>query len=201
MTVQWRGLVVVGLLAGLVAYAEDKPRGRDEPKLASKIGMSAEIGGGVVGFMTPAANAVTQTGGSWTARLAIGTRSHIGAEAAYVASAQGMDTLGVADRAYLMSNGAEGNLRLNALTGALQPYATVGVAWRRYSVMNSSFNTSDVRDTADVGEIPVGLGLAYRYRGFVGDLRLSLRNSFRSALISNATLSAWDAGARIGWEF
>ena len=63
-----------GLLAG-TAIAK-------EPKLLLPMGMSAQIGGGVFGFVDPDAVDATDPGGSWTARLLLGTRSHIAAEAA-----------------------------------------------------------------------------------------------------------------------
>ena len=193
--------VLVGLVTvGTAAYA-DEPRDRNEPRLLTPYGMSAEIGGGVLGFTSSKATDVTQVGGSWTARLVIGTRSHVGVEAAYIGSAQGMNTLGLSDSAYLMSQGAEGALRLNALTGAWQPYAVAGAAWRHYSIQNSSFNTSDVKSSDDVAEVPVGLGVAYRYRGVVADLRVQLRPSFNSSLIGDTNLTTWNAGAKIGWEF
>ena len=188
------------LLGGLAALA-DEPSLPDRPALATKIGMSAEVGGGVIGFTTTGATDVWKIGPSWTARFVLGTRSYIAGEAAYIGSTQAMTTLGLSDTAHLLSNGVEGALRLNLATGSVQPYAVAGVAWRHYTIANSSYNTSDIKDTDDVAEIPLGVGLAYRNRGFVGDLRGNYRAAFKSTLMPGTNLSAWNVGARVGFEF
>lgn len=194
--------LMIGALAmgGAAAYA-DEPSHENQPKLLSEYGMAAEVGGGVLGFTASKATDVTKIGGSWTAKLMIGTRTHFGVEAGYIGSAQGISALGVQDSAYLMSHGAEAALRFNALTGDLQPYAVAGGAWRHYSLQNTSYNTSDVKNSDDVAEVPVGVGLAYRYRGVIADVRVQLRPAFDSTLIGNTNLTNWNAGAKLGWEF
>lgn len=194
--------VTVALLGGLAALAaEPGDSGSDKPTLSTPIGMAAEVGGGVIGFTTTSATGITKVGGSWTARFVLGTRTHLAGEAAYLGSSQQMSTLGLADSALLLSNGVEGNLRLNLFTGAVQPYAVAGVAWRHYSIANSSYNTSDVSNSDDVAEIPLGVGVSYRTKGFIGDLRGSYRAAFNSNLLPGTNLSAWNVGARIGFEF
>jgi len=133
--------------------------------------------------------------------MVVGTRSHIALEGAYVGSAQALNTLGVADKANLMSNGVEGLLRLNILTGALQPYVGAGYTWRHYNVSNSAFNVSSVADNGNVSEIPVAAGLAYRFRPFVLDARFNLHNAFATTIIPDANLSTWGADAKVGFEF
>lgn len=178
-----------------------RDRAMGEPRLASRIGLTAEAGGGVGGFMDSRAVSVTQPQGVWTARLGIGSRSHVGAEVAYQGSAQDIDTLGISPNAVLLGNGVEGNLRLNLLTGMIQPYAIAGVGWTHYSLMGTSFNTSDVVDQTDVAQFPLGGGVAFRYNGFVADARLAFHPSANTNLIPGVNLSTWDVGGRLGFEF
>lgn len=177
-----------------------------QPKLTTKYGMSAMIGGGVVGFTDPDVADMTHTGASWTARLTLGTRTLFAVEAAYVGSAQGIDALNLDGEAFLLANGFEADVRLNFLTGMWQPYAFVGAAWKSYRITNADFNTSSVADTDDVGEIPVGAGLSLRYEGLVADLRLSFNPAVGNDLIPTVVggqleLNNWNASLRMGWEF
>ena len=191
--------LVAALILALptVAFAADKP----ESKLIFPMGMSADIGGGVRSFIDQDARDFTKPGGTWTARLVVGTRSYVGAEAAYFGSAQAIDAIGIDNKAMLLSNGVEGLLRVNVLTGTWQPYALAGVAWRRYSLQNTQANTSSVLDSDDVAEIPVGVGLAYRTGGFIFDLRATYNNAFGQRLMPQANLSALGAGFKVGFEF
>jgi hypothetical protein len=112
-----------------------------------------------------------------------------------------MNTLGLDDKALLLSNGSEGAFRMNALRGPLQPYAFVGVAWRHYAIVNSSVNTSSVNNSDDVGEIPFGLGMSYRYKRLIADMRVTYRQAFATDLIGDTNLSTWGAAAKVGFEF
>ncbi len=177
---------------------------RDKRKralLTKGVGLQVEVGGGVQQFIDRTTTDVTDPAGAWTARLIVGTRSHIAGEAAYVGSAQALDALGVADKARLMSNGVEGLLRLNVLTGPLQPYAAAGYTFRRYTVTNTAVNTSSVADAANVNELPVAAGLAYRFKPLVTDLRFTLRNAFGTPLLPGGNLSTYGVDAKVGFEF
>lgn len=188
---------LVALMVAPLAGAADDTK----PTLLTPIGMSAMIGGGVSQFLDSTANANAPIGGQWTARMTFGTRSYLGAEIAYLGSAQAISALGVQDKAYLLSHGLEGALRLNASTGAFQPYLTAGLGWRNYSVQNTLYNTSDIANSDNALELPVGIGLAYRFKGFVVDARADVRPSFYQALIGPTSLTNWSAGAKVGWEF
>lgn len=179
----------------------DMAEDRNAARWTRRVGVQVDVGGGAQGFIDRDASSLTDPGGSWTARAVVGTRSHIAGEAAYVGSAQALDVLGVADRANLMSNGVEGLLRVNILTGAFQPYVGAGYTWRHYYVSNTAFNTSSVADNGNVSEIPIAAGLAYRLRPFVVDARFNLRNAFATTIIPNANLSTWNAEAKVGFEF
>ncbi len=179
----------------------DEPMPPGEPHLVSGLGMDAEIGGGVQDFVHSGATSVTNIGGSWTARLIFGTRSHLAGEAAYVGSANGMTALGLSDSAVLVSNGVEGDLRFNLLTGDWQPYVAAGYIFRRYTIQNSSVNTSSILNADNVSEIPVAAGIAYRVQGFIADVRFNYNNAFSNDLIPNTNLSTWGVAAKVGFEF
>ena len=126
---------------------------------------------------------------------------HLAGEAAYVGSAMGMNVLGLSDTAVLVSNGVEGALRFNVLTGDWQPYALAGYTFRRYTIQNSSVNTSSVLNADNVSEIPLAAGIAYRVQGFVADLRFNYNNAFNSKLIPDTNLSTYGVSAKVGFEF
>lgn len=171
--------------------------------LITPYGMSASIGGGVMGFTDSAATSRSPVGGGWEARLAFGTRSIIGVEAAYTGTAQNVNALGLDNSAVLISNGVEGDVRFN-LVGYMNivPYVFGGAGWRRYDVTNAAFNVSDVRNSDDVFEIPFGAGVGYAYHGFLFDVRGTVRPTFDNQLFGkNAELHTWSATARLGWEF
>lgn len=174
---------------------------RHAARWTRRVGLQVEVGGGAQGFLDSDATSITDPGGSWTARAVVGTRSHLAFEGAYVGSAQALDAIGVADKANMMSNGIEGLVRVNILTGALQPYVGAGYTWRHYRITNSSFNLSSVADRGNVSEIPVAAGLAYRFRPFVLDTRFNLHNAFATTIIPNANLSTWGVDAKVGFEF
>lgn len=178
-----------------------RERKLDRPSMPKRVGLELQVGGGLEGFIDKSASAVAKPGGDWTARLIVGTRSHIGAEAAYVGTAQNLDTLGVSDRATLMSNGVEAVARLNLLTGIWQPYAIAGYSWRHYRVANTAVNTSSVADSDNVNAIPVGVGSAWRFAHLVADLRVTFQGAFGRELIPNANLSTLAANAKVGFEF
>lgn len=191
---------VVVALAPAAALA-DYPSLYNRPDLQAPMGISAAVGGGFIQFMDAGANAAAPGGGSWTARLQLGTRVHVGWEVAYLGSAQAIEALGVDDRAFLLSHGLEGALRLNALTGDWQPYFSAGLGWRRYSIQNTLRNTSSLSSADDTTELPLGVGLAYRYRGLVADLRCELRPVLQGNLLPGINTNTWGVGARLGFEF
>lgn len=155
-----------------------------------------------MGFLDSKATNISDVGGTWTARITAGSRSHIGGEVAYVGTAQSLKALGVDSKATLLSNGAEGNLRFNILTGMWQPYLAAGLGWQHYNVVNTNVNTSSVADSGDVAEFPLAAGMAFRYQGFVTDGRVQFHPAIdNNRLLPNTNLSTWDITARVGFEF
>lgn len=206
--------IVTGVLSMLVvgsAHAQSSSADTDKnrPKLLTKFGMSASVGGGIVGFTDTDTTDFADVGGSWEARLAVGTRRMLGAEIAYTGGAHNIDALGLDSSAVLVSTGLEALGRVNLTTVALQPYILAGVGWRRYDVTNADFNTSSVNEDDNVLEIPLGVGVAYRYKGLVVDVRALFRAAADSDLVrvganqanNTAELHTWEGSLRVGWEF
>ncbi len=176
-------------------------------------GFSLTLGGGVEGFTSDVMRNTTKDGGDWTVRAGFGTNLPVGFEAAYIGSAQDINALGLDRSALLVGNGVQGDIRINGTWNMpVQPFLYGGVAWRRYEIRNSDFNTSDVRDQDDVLEVPVGLGLGFKAAGLTVDLRGEFRGSFYNNLVpdardpdptheGNAGLHRWGANASIGYEF
>jgi outer membrane protein OmpA-like peptidoglycan-associated protein len=204
------GCVPVSLAAGEAAVPEVRPIEevtsaqpavmRSTPR---PLGMSLGAGGGVTAFADDEMRAFADLAGSWEARLVLGTRQRLAVEAAYLGSAQSVDSLGLDQDAVLVSNGVGGALRLNLLTDRFQPYVLAGAAWRRYDIVNSNFNTSSMNDEDDVLETPVGIGFSYRVERLILDGRGLYRRVFYDDLIQGnaADLHTWGANLMAGFEF
>ena len=180
---------------------------RDRTPL-ERYGIAVALGGGVEGFTNDAARTNTNDGGSWNLRLAMGTRSPIGFEAAYIGSAQTIDALGLDTNALLVGNGVEGKIRVNLVDANIQPFAFGGVGWRHYNLTRSDFNTSAISESDDVLELPVGAGIATKWQGFMFDARGEYRFATQENLIPSlngnggeASLNRWGVNANVGVAF
>jgi hypothetical protein len=180
-----------------------EPSGAGKEKhLVTGFGMALSIGGGIADFTGERARGATDLGGTYGARLTIGTRLPFAVEVAYIGTAQGMDVLGLDSSAILLGNGGEATLRLNFLRGPVEPYIFGGAGLTHYSIENSDFNTSAVRDSDDVYTIPMGAGAALQYRGLVVDGRGTFRYAFEQDLLGeDARLHNWGANVNVGFEF
>ena len=187
------------------AYTEPAPEVRRGPAPPSGYGSAVELGGGVMNFSGAAARNITNSGGAWNLRLAWGTRSILGFEAAYVGSANKLRVDGLDPKAALLGNGAEGALRLNAPfpyhESLIEPFAFGGVGWTQYDVINDNYNNSSIKERDHVINVPVGGGLATAYRGLMLDARYTYRFAYREALMGNTPLDNWVVSANIGSEF
>lgn len=175
-----------------------------------KYGIAVALGGGVEGFTNDTLRGTTDPGGLYNLRVAIGTRSPLSIEGAYIGSVQSIDALGLDSNALLVGNGLEGKLRLNLLDEAVQPFAFAGVGWRRYSLRNADFNTSAVSNDDDVIEVPMGLGLAYKIAGLQFDARGEFRYATGEDLMPSLTdpdagaaaeMHRWSINTNIGYAF
>lgn len=166
----------------------------------SRIGLGALIGGGVTQYFDDAVDDRLQAGGSWSARLELGTRSYLGGEVGYVGSAQQLEGFSGTD-ALLVSNGVEGLLRWNILTGAIQPYLGAGLGWKDYRLRNTSVTFADITPQANFAHVPTAAGIAFRGGGLIIDTRFSVGVPISPDLIGNSRLISWDATGRVGFEF
>jgi hypothetical protein len=175
-----------------------------------EIGLAVSLGGGVGQFTDSALRDHTGVNGEYEARVLFGTRSPIAVEAAYVGTAGSIDALGLDDNAVLISNGVEGLARLNLGNRLVQPFIVGGASWVRYSIVNASVNTSDVRDRDDVFAVPVGAGIATYVgdSGFMADVRFMYRFAFGNDLMKSTapgaddpSLANWNVSLRLGYAF
>lgn len=186
-------------------YNEEPPRHR----YLTPYGMSLTLGAGVGGFTDSDTRRFTDTGASWSARLTFGSRSPLALEAGYVGSVNGVNALGLDSDAVLLGSTAEGDLRVNLSDRGVQPYLFGGLGYTHYAVTNSRVNTSDVNDSDNLGEVPLGAGLSLLMNGLVLDVRGTMRPTFNDDLIPRSAsvdrhqsgLDTWDVEAHLGWEF
>jgi hypothetical protein len=179
----------------------------------SGIGIAIAAGGGAGGFVNDTVRGATDVGGDWDVRATIGTRSPIAFEGSYIGSAQGINALGLDSDALLVGNGVQGAVRLNAtLDLPVQPFAFGGIAWRHYKLTNTDQNLSDVRESDDVLEVPLGIGIAGKSRGLILDLRGEYRIAENADLIPRfdsltgaqndfGSMDRWGVKGTIGVEF
>lgn len=199
--------VVVQPVAPPPATVTRSSRSRDE---VPRIGSGLLVGGGFHAFSRDYARSDTDNGGYWNVRLVSGTRRILGAEAAYVGSAQGLNTTGLSNSATLMGHGAEGLVRLNLPfangSSLLEPFGFVGIGWSRYHV-STARTTASVATRDDVMTVPYGAGLAFAQSGFFADARFTYRSTFFNDLLrpsatgSAARLDNWSLGGQLGFEF
>jgi hypothetical protein len=171
-----------------------------------RYGIAVALGGGVSGFTSETMRDTTQDGGDWGVRVSVGTRSRLGLEAQYLGSAQSIDALGIENDAKLVGNGVQAGLRYNVLDYNIQPFVFGGVAWRHYRLMDEGINTSSVSDRDDVLEIPIGVGLAWKYRGVMFDVRGEFRYAALEDMVPRldgdaAAMHRYGALADVGFAF
>ena len=192
------------------------PMAMEEPVIErpwyERIGYGLSLGGGVSGFVGDVLRDATSVGGSWDVRLVAGTKQYLALEASYIGSAQSINAIGLDDDAILVGNGLQAALRVNFLRDYyVQPFILGGAAWRHYELSDVVINVSDVTDTDDVFELPVGVGLAGYISGFMADIRAEYRFAWGSDLVPNiedldegavaSGMDRWGVTANVGMEF
>ena len=187
-----------------------------QPKPRAQLGFGSG-GGGVTATGAAAGTGSTGVaGGTWDARFIGGTNSIVGFEAAYVGAARSINTLGVtANNPALVSNGLEGNFRLNApiRRGAslFEPYGYVGLGYQHYNVSNYNSNTQVLSSFSSSNDntmtVPVGGGFAYAYKAFIADVRAGWTAVYYDNMLNtgiqsaNGALNHWNAGGQVGFMF
>jgi len=172
-------------------------------------GLAVMAGGGATDFTNGGTRGQTNTGGSWTVRVAMVTRRLVGFEASYVGGANTIDGRAFGN-ATLVRNGFEGVLRVNSPLYAgstlLEPYVLGGLGWNAYHVSNytptglASFSSG----TDNTLSVPLAAGFMVGYHGFVADARFTVRPTYDQSIFQGETSSAltnWDAGGMLGYEF
>ena len=171
--------------------------------LLTAVGEYFLVGGGVTDFQKEATRNRFDVGGAWDARLGIGSRYYLGAEAAYVGTKLSADGSGPD----LVTNGVEGVIRLQYpyATGRwlVEPFAFGGLGWSRVTLDNAA---PGVKDSDDVGVVPFGGGVTVGYGRFLLDARFTYRANFDEDLplaagASPANLDRWGVTASVGYEF
>lgn len=190
--------------AAIVACARPAAAAEFSPYMA---GLS--VGGGVTDFRDKTLRNDSSTGGSWDARLIIGTRTPIAFEAEYLGSSQKeSDASAPQLQPILSTTQVTGDARLNLTRGRIQPFLVGGAGW----VNMHSFGRSDApiaaADWSHNGNglvLPMGGGIG----GYIGkhamvDARFTYRlivgeKDFNS--VSNARPDMWNAGLNAGYAF
>ena len=170
----------------------------------SKLGLAFMVGGGYEDFANNEMRDWTNPGGAWNFRFVAGTRLIIGVEGAYVGSARGFQSLGVtANNPTLISNGVEGNLRLNAPitkgNSLFEPYAIAGVGWAQYHISNYNSNTQALSDFSATNDnvltVPLGAGFTYGYKALMLDVRGTYSPTYYNNLLRG---DQWHALEHLG---
>jgi len=187
-----------------------------DSRLASGIGVSAVLGGGLVGFTDKTMRSTTaDLGGLWDLRVTIGSHIPLALDISYLGSATNINGLPAGRNGTLVGTTVEGALRYNILSHApINPYIFGGVGWQRYDVTETNVTLSDsgMNDHDNLLEFPMGAGVQYRMGGFVGDLRGTFRAmTDQNLVLKNPTASptsddfapmhTWEASAAVGYEF
>jgi hypothetical protein len=124
-----------------------------------------EAGGGYASFGAKGLRDITQNGGTWDARFVLGVHTVLGAELAYVGTANQLNGRmpGINNNTVIVSNAFEGNLRL--ATPALrivpvQAFAFGGAGYNRFSLTNESgVNNSILHGGDSTFVLPFGGGI------------------------------------------
>lgn len=203
--------------SGTDTYGDDRyTYAWSDDLMRSRIGVSAILGGGVVGFTDRTMRSTTSdVGGLWDLRVTLGSHIPLGVELSYLGTATSLRGLPAGQDGTLIGTTVEGALRYNVLPHfAWTPYAFAGIGWQRYDVTQAHVTLSDsgMNDHDNLLEFPMGAGLAYRMAGFVLDLRGTFRAATEQNLVLKqpaaaptssdfAPMHTWEASAALGYEF
>jgi hypothetical protein len=181
------------------------PEGSWQPH--SGIGIGILGGGGATNFVDQSMRNASNVGGTWTARVALGTRSWVGAEGSYVGAAQTFNGLGLGTDNTSIRNGLETGVRLQApfqsQSALYEPYIFGGLGWDHYRFQNS-VATADVNRSGNGLVVPAGVGFNMSIKGFMFDARGEYRPTFFNNFLTTSAgtgLTNWSATGSVGYEF
>jgi hypothetical protein len=170
----------------------------------SVFGNALLLGGGFGNFTNDYARDVTGPAGAWGLRYVAGTRSVIGGELSYAGAANTLDGTAIDDD-YLLSSSFDANLRagwpIPLGSALLSPFAYAGGGWTRYDMINYIPSGIVASETDNQFTIPMGAGLAVGYRGFMGEVRGTYRQSFDEDMFLDRDMSTWGMSLSLGGEF
>ena len=124
-------------------------------------------GAGIVDFADDSAMHNTTVGGTWDVRLATDTRSLLGAEIAYVGTANGVNDRMAANApdGVIVGTAVEADARLEPAAllrdalGRFSPYGFLGLGINRYSLAGETFRNGVAIDDGDTKMVvPFGAG-------------------------------------------
>jgi hypothetical protein len=171
----------------------------------SRFGAAVLLGGGVDNLVNNDLDDLTGLGAGWSLRLVSGTREPVAAELSYVGDARDIAGPGITTDDYVLRNGFEGSLRLQIPivlgSGLLEPFVLGGLGWSRYTLVNESASVTFMKRSDDQMVVPLGIGLAAGYRGFMFDARFTYRLAMADDLFGTQDMAGWSAGASLGAEF
>ena len=192
------------ILVALATLLAPAAAGADVRGDLVKYGVNVSAGGGFVQFVDVDMRDFASEGAGWEGRIGFGTKKALTFEAAYIGSLHSIDALGLDRSASLLGTGVEGDIRVNLLNGIIRPYFLAGVGWTRYSLVNTSTNTSDVSDRDNLAAFPMGLGATFRQGQLTVDLRAVYRATAAVDMFAGAgdgSMASWSATLRAGVEY
>lgn len=201
---------VITRLAALSSVVALAMAGTAAAEPLSRYGVAVQLGGGVEGFTNDRLAETAGRGPAWNLRVVLGTRTAVSLEAAYEGSAQTVDAFGLDNDALLVGTGLDAGARFNAWPGSIvSPYVSMGVGWRRYDLTRFETNFSDVSETDNVAELPVGAGAVIRFGGMMLDARFQFRAATGSDLMPDSRnadgehlpMHRWGISGNLGYEF
>jgi opacity protein-like surface antigen len=180
---------------------------REEHIFGKQFAISA--GGGYASFGAKGLRDITQNGGEWDVRAILGTHTVLGAELAYVGTANELNGRmpGINSNAWIASNAFEGNLRLATPALRILPvqlFGFAGAGYNRFSLNNvNGFNASPLRGSDNTFVLPAGGGLQFNIGEHVAvDGRFTYRAIFDENLFGrDHNADMYTATARVGYVF
>jgi hypothetical protein len=170
-------------------------------------GIALQLGGGFEDITNQSMRDSTGAGASWDVRLVFGTHAIMGLERAYVGATRQITPLDRTSTSYLLSNGVEAALRLNApiVRGSIlvEPFGFIGAGWAHYTIADYRQDfTADFTSRDDVLTVPVGGGLAFADQALMLDVRASYTATYDNDMVrGGGGLDHWGIGGNVGIVF
>ena len=180
----FRAILSASVLFAAPAHADERATG---------IGVTVSAGGGITGFSDRTMDGVANTGLSWGARVAVGSRLPLALEAEYLGNSYTLDMAG-SQGVTLDGECVAAALRFTPLPRERwSPFAFAGLGWQRYTFVGAPVDAmTSMHLSRDALVVPLGAGVQLRAAdGFVFDLR----GAYRAG-----QADTWGASATIGLE-